>query len=434
MRAALEAIGFDVDLVKDADLNSMRGAISRFIARIEAAGPQSLAFFYYSGHGAAYQTERGENYIIPVGATITTSAQLPVEALSLGDVIRSLEGVPAKARFVIVDACRAVAFSLGSKGTQKGLVPVQTGNNLLIEFATRPGHYALDDGLFARTLAEQIRQPRLTGWEVLRRTQQAVAEVTREEQVPYFEGVLLRDVIFNRQDGIPPLPPPSPPVALAQDCEACPSLVALPAASVLHENNDVRQAKTLFISKTEVTFDEWDACVRDANCKEPYDHDWGRSTRPVINVSWTDIDKDYLPWLRNKTGRNYRLPTGDEWEAAARGGAKTRYFWGDALLPAKANCRDCQSHWDGRQSAPVASFPANAFGIYDMHGNVAEWTADCGALLPGLAGHPDCRFHLVRGGSFDDPHELIDAEATRSLLGGIRSATVGFRVIRESDN
>jgi regulator of protease activity HflC (stomatin/prohibitin superfamily) len=82
-----------------------------------------VAFFYYSGHGAADRTNRGENYLIPVGARITLAKQLPILGVSLSEITKALDGVSAKARFVVVDACRNVAFTKGIKDVAKGLIP-----------------------------------------------------------------------------------------------------------------------------------------------------------------------------------------------------------------------------------------------------------------------------------------------------------------------
>ena len=92
--------------------------------------------------------------------------------------------------------------------------------------------------------------------------------------------------------------------------------------------------------------------------------------------------KAYVAWLSRKIGKNCRLPSEAEWEYAARAGTTTEY----ALPPRRqrrhpgkrlANCLDCGSEWDGKQTAPVGQFPANAWGLYDMHGNVYEWVEDC---------------------------------------------------------
>jgi len=145
--------------------------------------------------------------------------------------------------------------------------------------------------------------------------------------------------------------------------------------------------KPFKMGKYEVTFALWDKCVADKGCSnKPDDRGWGRGNRPVINVSWRDIQQQFLPWLNSKTNGGYRLPTESEWEYAARAGSATAYFWGD-------NAPNCdQASFDGgsnsscnfqtpdgsfRGTALVGSYRPNGFGLHDMHGNVWEWVQDC---------------------------------------------------------
>jgi formylglycine-generating enzyme required for sulfatase activity len=121
------------------------------------------------------------------------------------------------------------------------------------------------------------------------------------------------------------------------------------------------------VSKFEVTFEEWDTCVAAAGCLRAADH-WGRGEMPVINASWGDA-KQYVAWLSQLTGKEYRLLTEAEWEYAARAGANTRYSWSDNPSSGNANCDGCGSPWDLKHSAPVGSLKPNAFGLHDMHGN-----------------------------------------------------------------
>jgi formylglycine-generating enzyme required for sulfatase activity len=97
---------------------------------------------------------------------------------------------------------------------------------------------------------------------------------------------------------------------------------------------------------------------------------------PVINISWDDAQQ-YAAWLCMMTDRPYRLLTEAEWEYAARAGSTTAYFWGDEIGKGNANCNGCGSQWDNRQTSPVESFKPNAFGLYDMAGNVWQWVEDC---------------------------------------------------------
>ncbi|HSB97594.1 MAG TPA: SUMF1/EgtB/PvdO family nonheme iron enzyme, partial [Spongiibacteraceae bacterium] len=97
---------------------------------------------------------------------------------------------------------------------------------------------------------------------------------------------------------------------------------------------------------------------------------------PVVNIGWSDAQA-FATWLSNKTHKKFRLPTEAEWEYAARAGTATKFYWGDAAGANQANCNSCGSRWDGDSTAPVGSFAANPWGLFDMAGNAAEWTQDC---------------------------------------------------------
>jgi len=122
-------------------------------------------------------------------------------------------------------------------------------------------------------------------------------------------------------------------------------------------------AKPFAVSKFEVTFEQWDACVRIGACAQASDSGYGRGDRPVINVSWNDA-KQYAAWLSRITGKEYRLLTEAEWEYAARAGTTTIYSWGDDVGKGNADCADCDKQTQAAP-APVGSFKPNAFGLYD---------------------------------------------------------------------
>jgi formylglycine-generating enzyme required for sulfatase activity len=195
--------------------------------------------------------------------------------------------------------------------------------------------------------------------------------------------------------------------------------------------------KHLSVSRFEVTFEEWDACVTLGGCDQlPPDQGWGRGTRPVINVSWDDAQQ-YIAWLSRRTGRTYRLLSEAEWEYAARAGSDRAYPWGDDIGRGNANCFDCGSDWDGRQTAPVGSFAANAFGLHDMHGNVWEWVEDCyqrnyySAPSDGSARSSfNCSPRVLRGGSWDTYPQGLGS-AYRGMSSPVyRGVWIGFRVAR----
>ena len=230
----------------------------------------------------------------------------------------------------------------------------------------------------------------------------------------------------------------------------CPEMIVIPAGKFIMgspENeldrnasegppHEVTIAKPFALSKFEVTFEEWDACVAATACPRVPDR-WGRERMPVINVSWVDI-KQYVSWLSQLTGKEYRLPTEAEWEYAARAGVNTRYSWGDDLGMGNANCDGCGSQWDLQQTAPVGSFKPNSAGLYDMHGNVWEWVEDSWhenydvAPTDGSAwvrgGDPS--FRVVRGGSWRNESELVRAAVRFRRNANVRFDTLGFRVAR----
>jgi formylglycine-generating enzyme required for sulfatase activity len=196
-------------------------------------------------------------------------------------------------------------------------------------------------------------------------------------------------------------------------------------------------AKPFAIGKYEVTHAEWEACVAAKACERADDNGFGRGRRPVINVS-SAAAKRYAAWLSRTTGKTYRLPSESEWEYAARARTATRYPWGDTLIRNRANCGSCGSQWDEKQTAPVGSFAANGFGLHDMQGNVWEIVEDCvnkhyrGAPADGrpwLGG--DCSRRVMRGGSWNNYHDVIRSAQRESIGAEDVSYDIGFRLVRE---
>ena len=152
---------------------------------------------------------------------------------------------------------------------------------------------------------------------------------------------------------------------------------------------------------------------------QPPDNGWGRGNRPVINVSWNDAQA-YVQWLSQKAGKAYRLPTAEEWEIAARAGSATNYYWGNDVGRNNANCDGCGSEWDNRKTAPVGSFKPNAFGLYDMMGNVWQWTDSCWK--------DNCSRRLFYGGSWNHRPEDMRATTRNWFDTSKRMRYLGFRV------
>ena len=190
------------------------------------------------------------------------------------------------------------------------------------------------------------------------------------------------------------------------------------------------------LGKYEVTIAQWDACLADGGCGGyTPDDDEGRGNRPVIYVSWDDIQL-FIDWLNARTGGNYRLPTEAEWEYAARAGSTTKYSWGNSIGSNRANCNDdCGDRW--KYTAPVGSFSANAWGLHDLHGNVWEWVQDCsndsyvGAPTDGSAWTSgDCGLRVVRGGSWFHLPGLLRS-ANRTSARSNSENPFGFRLAQD---
>ncbi|MDE0419445.1 MAG: SUMF1/EgtB/PvdO family nonheme iron enzyme, partial [Gammaproteobacteria bacterium] len=195
------------------------------------------------------------------------------------------------------------------------------------------------------------------------------------------------------------------------------------------------------LSKYELTFEQWDACVDAGGCSgyRAHDRGWGRGDRPVIRLNHAHAQA-YVSWLSEQTGKDYRVPSESEWEYAARAGTETQYDWGNSIGVDRANCTECGSEWDHAQTAPVGSFAANPWGMFDMHGNVWEWTADCdnasydGAPADGSAWTTGrCTMRVLRGGAWDSHPDFLRARYRGSADVSLTTDVIGLRVAREID-
>ena len=255
-----------------------------------------------------------------------------------------------------------------------------------------------------------------------------------------------------------------------RDCALCPEMVVVPSGSFMmgspegdgweqeRPQHRVTISTRIAVGVYEVTFGEWDACALAGGCADywPGDEGWGRGHRPVINVSWDDA-QGYLQWLSRETGERYRLLSEAEWEYVARAGTQTARYWGesesgqcryanglDRTAEAGGEAGFVASCADGYEAtAPRGSFQPNGFGLYDILGNVSEWTEDCenrgglneegyrGAPADGTAWHTgDCSGRRYRGGSWGGYQFTLRSAIRSSDAAGDRSAYRGFRVAR----
>lgn len=244
-----------------------------------------------------------------------------------------------------------------------------------------------------------------------------------------------------------------------RDCEACPDMVKIPegrfkmGAPITEDRYSADEgpvhwvtiARPFAVGAYEVTFDEWDACVSAGGCDgyRPDDEGWGRGNRPVINVSWEDAQM-YVAWLTRKTGKKYRLLSESEWEYVARAGSTTSFHTGATISTSQANYDGNYTYGMGRRgeyrerTTPVGTFRANAYGLYDVHGNVQEWVQDCwhedyvGAPIDGSAWDSEhCISRVSRGGSWYDLPAYLRSEYRCGIYPLDRDDDGGFRVARE---
>ena len=335
------------------------------------------------------------------------------------------------------------------------------------DFFFRRAHVAMEGGLFDQARASALRY----------------LEATGREGEDYAAALEVLDEAERRL-----------PEDAFRDCAVCPLMVEVPAGSFLMgapvdeeignyaegPQHRVTIASPFAVGVYEVTFTEWEACVRGGGCEEVRDEGWGRGARPVINVGFNDV-QGFVRWLSRETGQPYRLLSEAEWEYVARAGTESARHWGQS---ADAQCRyangfdqDLARTEEGREmirsreeliekypsapdlvslvpascsdgygptTAPAGSFEPNGFGLFDVLGNVSEWTEDC--WHDGYVGAPsdgspwiaeDCRERVVHGGGWLTDRE--DMYSARRWIGfhspddpgyNNRYYNKGFRVAR----
>ena len=281
-----------------------------------------------------------------------------------------------------------------------------------------------------------------------------------------------------------------------KDCAICPEMVVIPAGSfAMGGSDEVSLPRPFAVGVYEVTVQEWNWCATTGGCRadvrteavialaqwleelfEDEDSDTvlgllfllpdflkrqgleliTESPYPVTNVSWHDAQL-FIAWVSERSGRQYRLLSSAEWEYVARSRTTTPWHTGETVLSTQANFdgridADGDGEYDGgvfyNRTQPVGLYNPSSFGVYDMHGNVWEWTEDCyhhsyaGAPANGAAWTEDCEVNsnldtdnvrILRGGSYTDRARNLRSPNSASYKTYLSHDSVGFRVARDLD-
>jgi Caspase domain len=212
---ALRSIGFDI--VDGADLGQadMVRTVRDFVGKVEAAGPGAVAFVYFSGYGFAYE---GDNYLAAADARLERENEIPLDTVRLSDLLRALDGVPARGKVVAIDAARQLPFGIANAGLAPGLSALEAPSGMMIAYSTEPGQVFADSagayGPYATAIAEMVRTPGADIVDDFIRVRERVAQLSEGRQLPWNVSALGQPVVLVPGDIAPvasaALPPPPP--------------------------------------------------------------------------------------------------------------------------------------------------------------------------------------------------------------------------------
>ncbi len=216
----LRTAGFDVAGARDLDQDTLRRSIREFLDKVSAAGPQAVSFIYLAGYGLQFE---GENYIVPIDASIRRDEDIPIEAIRISDFTRPLAGTPGAVKLFVVDAARQHPFTPAGAPLASGLALVEPDPGMLIAFNAAPGSIASIEsgpyGAFAQALAEMIGTGGLGLDDVFARVRLRVNERTNGIAVPWYASKVAQPFLFVERT---PDAPPPPPVTASVELQSQP--------------------------------------------------------------------------------------------------------------------------------------------------------------------------------------------------------------------
>ncbi|GHV90479.1 hypothetical protein AGMMS50268_09820 [Spirochaetia bacterium] len=474
MKAALEGLGFQVDLVTNGDRVQMEEAVTRLKNRLSVS-KDAHGFFFYAGHGVQSQ---GENYLLPVDANIPNAAYLRDRTMNVQIILDELNDAGNELNVIVLDACRDNPFSWNRSGSRGLSVVGKQPAGSIIVYATSAGSVAADgqgrNGLFTTHLLNNLKTPGLEVKDIFNRTGSDVRRASNSGQIPAIYSQFFETAYWGRKEekgGITVLPgaPPQRPVPEGfVRIEGGTFTMGSPSSEAERFSDEGPQhtvsISAFYMGKYEVTQKEWVAVM---GSNPSY---FKGDNLPVEQVSWYDaieycnkrsekeglrpaytIDKsrldpnnyasttgeddwqsDNIRWIVtvNKNANGYRLPTEAEWEYACRAATTTPFSTGNNITTNQANYNG-----DYGETTAVGSFAPNRWGLYDMHGNVWEWCWDwyesySTAAQTDPTGASSGPYRVLRGGGWSGDAQGLRSAGRNGSTPSFRFNFIGFRVVR----
>ena len=496
MAKALGELSFEVTLKENLDQKQMKREIQAFGEKLQKGG---VGLFYYAGHGIQVN---GHNYLLPVGAAIEHEKQVEYEAVDMGAVLSEMDYAHNRLNIVIMDACRDNPFARSFRSISQGLASVDAPTGTLVAYATAPGSVANDgqgdNGVYTGELIRAMVQPGLKIEDVFKQVRSAVREATGGRQVPWESSSLEGDFYFIpplqqspvQTASIPPKPAPQGASERSTSGQAEESasrgekpiksvktwkepvtglvFVWVPGGCFLMGSPQSEQNRSedegpvhevcidgFWMSKTVVTNAQFRQFYKEHDSTNYAGHSLNGESQPAVFVSWHDAN-NFTQWLTGQNGGqyNFRLPTEGEWEYACRAGSDSSRYWGedssraciyenvaDYTAEKQLGIKSPHECDDGyAATAPVGTFQPNAFGLYDMLGNVLEWCSDVYGVdsyvrhdrnNPQNTDESMGQSRVIRGACWHGSASSTRCAIRRSGLPDGMDNDLGFRIVRE---
>jgi sulfatase modifying factor 1 len=467
VQTALEQVGFEITRNDNINRTSFFPSLSDFVNKLR---PGDVCFFYFSGYTA--QIDEDDNtYLLPADFDPNDTRPMENRALMLGVIQQRIEQRQETAlKIFLLEAPRKLDVPIRGATAGVRYPALEESHESLFAFAALPGQVVATRregiGLFTERVIANIEKPGTRLKDVFSNAKTEVARATQGQQIPLEADNLVSEGFYFREPKTPEPPPPPVTVTNAEpkkdirppgfqarnlrgdheDYVWIPNgqfkMGCVPGDNRCNQNenprHEVRISKGFWMGRNEVQVRSYQDYL-EAQSKilkrklsmprpAPFEtRNWSNGSYPMVQVKWEDA-KQYCAWAGG------RLPTEAEWEYAARAGSE------DATYPfSGANLRD-KVNFDNpkTQAEPVAKYIPNAWGLYDMAGNVWEWVSDfysetyyreVGRLAVDPQGPPTGKDHVARGGSYNSDQNYLRISFRRSFGDGVNN--LGFRCVLE---